>query len=85
MTRTNKNDQRAGSPAGHRVTPTMIVGGGKVSEIGGRTQTITSRRHRKFSTSCSTCFRSIGSLHPVSGALVRRGALSLCQSAQSST
>ena len=27
-----KNDQRAGSPAGHRVTATVIDGGGEVSE-----------------------------------------------------
>ena len=31
-----KNDQRAGSPAGHRVTATMISSGGEVSEIGER-------------------------------------------------
>ena len=32
----SKNDQRAGSPAGHRVTATMIDGGGEVIEILGR-------------------------------------------------
>jgi len=31
-----ENDQRAGSPAGHRVTATMISSGGEVSEIGER-------------------------------------------------
>jgi hypothetical protein len=36
LTRTKKNDQRAGSPAGHRVTATLIGGGGEVSEIRGR-------------------------------------------------
>ena len=32
----NKNDQRAGSPAGRQVTATVIDGGGEVSEIRGR-------------------------------------------------
>jgi hypothetical protein len=36
LTRTKKNDQRAGSPAGHRVAATMVGSGEEVSEIRGR-------------------------------------------------
>ena len=36
MERINKEDQRAGSRAGHRVTATIIGSGGEVSEIRGR-------------------------------------------------
>ena len=36
MERTDRNDQRAGSPAGHRITATIIDGGAEVSEIRGR-------------------------------------------------
>jgi hypothetical protein len=35
MERTNRNDQRAGSPADHRITATIIDGGAEVSEIRG--------------------------------------------------
>jgi hypothetical protein len=35
MERTNRNDQRAGFPADHRITATTIDGGAEVSEIRG--------------------------------------------------